>query len=87
MYIIRIEVSCIFENSLLTRSFPQLNNMKQMQKVLDYVFTHVLPDQRHAPEGGLLVKWFPRSERATYHFCMGKFLLMQHNVPEVETCV
>jgi hypothetical protein len=59
--------------------------MKQMQKVLDYVFTHVLPEEQRAPENGLLVTWFPRSERATYHFWMGKFLLVQHHVTEVST--
>jgi hypothetical protein len=48
--------------------------MKQMQKVIDYVFHHVLPE----PE--MVDMHFCKSERTTFHYYMGRFLLIQQNV-------
>jgi hypothetical protein len=51
--------------------------MNQMQKVLDYVFQHVLPSPK------MVDLFFGKRDRVPFHYYMGKFHLIQHNIPEV----
>lgn len=64
----------VFIVNLIFRCYLHLNQLKQMQKVLDYVEQYVLPDN------SLLDRWFSKAERTTYHYFMGRFLLLQHRV-------
>eukprot|EP00158_Paraphelidium_tribonemae_P009214 Partr_v1_DN28805_c2_g1_i1_m33002 putative PCI domain containing 2 len=64
----------VFVANLIFKCYLKLNNLSQLQKVLDYVFNHVLQDD------SLLDLHFSASERTTFYFYMGKFHLLQHDI-------
>lgn len=66
----------LFLLNYVFKCYLSLQNLAQLHKVLDYVFTHVLPDT------SMVLQYFSKSDQVTHYYYLGKFYLIQHNIPE-----